>query len=166
MDRAGKRRERQRGAPRWSGRGRSASVSEAPLSRTVESTVRDDWQELQNGDVCRVVAFGQHAAPKLFYQIQAFLAAGENPEVQQLSAGISIGGPDNDGAGLALLVPLPDGKNLTVLLGWSGAGAVVETPRVVQTRRGPILIASMAAMVTSHPWMMLSTVSSTAPGEK
>lgn len=111
------------------------------------------WDVLQDGDTCRVVAFGPvlNAAPPVYYQLQVYLAAGETPALRDTDGGLSVGGPGSDGAGIALLVPEPDGQTLKLLKGWSGENALVETPRIVRTRQGPILLAPMAATVRAVP---------------
>jgi hypothetical protein len=138
--------------------GGQAAAASLPVADAAKSCVaaplrKDMWQDLQDGDACRVVAFGRvaGAVPPVFYQLQAYLAAGQVPETATVQGDLSAGGPENDGAGAALLVPSADGRALVTLEGWSGGEAVVGQPRIVQTRQGPILVLPLDAQASSHP---------------
>lgn len=111
------------------------------------------WQDLQDGDTCRVVGFSvvPHSAPPVYYQLQAYLTPGQTPETEQDQGDYIVGGPNNDGAGVVLLVPSPGSTTLTRLQGWSGSDAVIYAPRIVQTSQGPILLVKMTAMASAHP---------------
>ncbi len=110
----------------------------APQQRTM-------WQDLEDGVVCRVTAFGRvpAAAPAMFYQLQAYHAPGSDPGSAAALA--------EAGAGAVLLSVSSDGRTLQTLGGWSGSGAVVEPPRIVSTSQGRILVLPMTATVSSHP---------------
>lgn len=112
-----------------------------------------DWLDFADGDTCRIVRFGliANATPPIFYQMQSYLSAGQTPEVEELNGNVIVGGALNDGAGLVLLTPAPDGAALIPLRGWSGGGAVITVPRIVNTLQGPILVIPMSADVSSNP---------------
>jgi hypothetical protein len=114
---------------------------------------QDDWMDLQDGDTCQVVAFGvvRGSKPPIYYQLQTYLSDGQTPETEQVHGDFIVGGPLNDGAGVALLVSPPGSTTLTVLRGWSGGDAVITAPRIVRTPQGSILVLEMSADVSSSP---------------
>jgi len=113
------------------------------------SDTQDDWTDLPDGDKCRVVEFGAVVGVKspIYYQLQVYLSQDQAPEAEQSNEGLIVGGPLNDGAGVVLLAPVSS----TPLGAWSGGGAVITAPRVVQTTQGPILIIAMSADISSNP---------------
>ncbi len=119
---------------------------------------RDEWGDLDKTDDCHVVRSGPVAGsnPPLYFQMQAYLQPGQQSDtrITQFTWGreFSVGSPDNDGAGVALLKPVGDRQQLELLQGWSGADAVItDVPRVVRTPHGPILVVRMDAIVSSVP---------------
>jgi hypothetical protein len=114
---------------------------------------QDDWIDLQDGDICRVVGFGTvvGATPPIYYQLQAYLTQDQTPETETVEGDFIIGGPLNDGAGVVLLALVPGNASLMPLRGWSGGGAVITAPRVVRTKQGPIVVLKMSGDVSSNP---------------
>ncbi len=128
------------------------SMSEAQARCSTAKVVLGYADLPDESDTCRVVAFRRVSgvSPAVFYQLQAFLQAGQTPETQQLDTGLEVGGPDNDGAGVALFVSDRAGK-LTLIGSWSGQEVVVEEPVAARTSQGPILVVPNSQMVSSHP---------------
>ncbi len=134
---------------------KAATITEARAARHcigVQGT-RDEWTDLDDGDICKVVAFElvHGSSPPVYYQLQVYLTKGETPETERVGGHLIAGGPENDGAGVALLVPSHGGTTLTTLKGWNGGGGVITAPAIVATPQGQILVVEMSADVSSNP---------------
>jgi hypothetical protein len=134
---------------------KAAAITETHAARhcvDVQGT-RDEWTDLDEGDTCKVVAFElvRGSSPPVYYQLQVYLTKGQTPETERVRGRLIAGGPENDGAGVALLMPAHGGRTLTTLQGWKGGGGVITAPAVVRTPQGPILVVEMSADLSSNP---------------
>ena len=111
------------------------------------------WQDLADGDVCLVTAFGRvtRAAPAIFYQLQSYRLHEGAPDGGTASSGVDAGGSHEDGQGAVLFSPSRDGRTLTTIGGWSGNAALVYAPEIVRTSQGTLLVLRMSATVSAHP---------------